>query len=123
MAFVQLHAQYILLTRLPLRVMVVQRYATYCPPEVVMALKFLGIYPNTPDDGSPTIWQDEDTGDLVIQSWKADEQTLQQCQDVGSAPGHTTDVPAHEAVIRLPVNMLQFLPRPDSEVNGGNSGT
>lgn len=88
-----------------------------------MALKFLGIYPNTPDDGSPTIWQDEDTGDLVIQSWKADEQTLQQCQDVGSVPGHTTDVPAHETVIRLPVNMLQFLPRPDSEVNGGNSGT
>ena len=66
-----------------------------------MALKFLGIWPNTPDDGSPTIW--------------------------------------HESVIRLPANMLQFIPRPENlemaavevsdrdddsrDVDGGNSGT
>ena len=77
-----------------------------------MSLRFLGIYPNTPDDGSPTVWLDEDTGDLVIQSWKADEATLRECREVGSVPGHTTDVPDHEAVVRLPANMLQFLPRP-----------
>lgn len=77
-----------------------------------MSLRFLGIYPNTPDDGSPTIWLDEATGDLVIQSWKADAATLRECEAVGSVPGHTTDVPDHEAVIRLPANMLQFIPRP-----------
>jgi hypothetical protein len=54
---------------------------------------------------------DDETGDLVIQSWKADAETLRQCAEVGSVPGHTTDVPEHETVIRLPANMLQFLPR------------
>ena len=88
-----------------------------------MALQFLGIWPNTPDDGSPTIWLDDTTGDLIIQSWKADAATIRQAQEVGSVPGHSTDVPDHETVIRLPANMLQFIPRPDSEVNGGNSST
>ncbi|MFE7545566.1 hypothetical protein [Streptomyces platensis] len=88
-----------------------------------MALKFLGIWPNTPDDGSPTIWVEEGTGDLIIQSWKADEETIRQAQEIGSVPDHSTDVPDHEAMIRLPANMLQFIPRPDSEDNGGNSGT
>ncbi|GAA1037187.1 hypothetical protein GCM10009566_09670 [Streptomyces murinus] len=38
-----------------------------------MKLRFLGIIPNTPVDDSPTIWLDEDTGDLLIQSYKATE--------------------------------------------------
>lgn len=88
-----------------------------------MALTFLGIWPNTPDDGSPTIWLDDTTGDLIIQSWKAEADTIREAQEVGSVPGHSTDVPAHEAVIRLPANMLQFIPRPDVKDNGGNSGT
>ncbi|MFE2381073.1 hypothetical protein [Streptomyces misionensis] len=97
-----------------------------------MALKFPGIWPNTPDDGSPTIWLDDTTGDLIIQSWKADEATVREAQEVGSVPGHSTDVPQHETVIRLPANMLQFIPRPaDPEAarelnrkdgNSGNTG-
>jgi hypothetical protein len=100
-----------------------------------MALEFLGIWPNTPDDGSPTIWLDDTTGDLIIQSWRADEETIRQAQEVGSVPGHSTDVPDHETVIRLPANMLQFIPRPEGtevvagevttvrNADGGNSGT
>ncbi len=54
-------------------------------------------------------------------------------------PGHSTDVPEHETVIRLPANMLQFIPKPENletaadeasnedngskDNNGGNSGT
>lgn len=87
-----------------------------------MTLQFLGIWPNTPDDGSPTIWLDDTTDDLIIQSWKADDATLRETREVDSAPGHSTDVPDHEAVIRLPANMLRFIPRPDSEDDGGNSG-
>ena len=79
-----------------------------------MRLRFLGIYPNTPNDGSPTIWIEEETGDLIIQSWKADAATVREIQKVGSVPGHTTDVPEHETVIRLPANMLQFIPRPEA---------
>ncbi|MFF8967111.1 hypothetical protein ACF1BK_30660 [Streptomyces globisporus] len=89
-----------------------------------MALRFLGIWPNTPDDGSTTIWLDETTGDLIIQSWKADEETVRAAQEVGSVPGHSTDVPDHETVIRLPANMLQFIPRPaDEPVLRSASGT
>ncbi|MFF3005646.1 hypothetical protein ACFVTF_22855 [Kitasatospora sp. NPDC057940] len=80
-----------------------------------MALRFLGIWPNTPDNGSPTIWLEEETGDLIIQSWFADEATIKKAQEVGSIPGHTTDVPPHEGVFRLPQNMIQFIPRPDDE--------
>jgi hypothetical protein len=91
--------------------------------EAVVKLRFLGIHPDSPDDGSPTIWLDEDTGDLVIQSYKADTALLQRCREVGSIPGHSTDVPDHEAVIRLPAGMLQFIPGSDSEVGVGDAGS
>ena len=88
-----------------------------------MALRFLGIYPNTPSDESPTIWLDEETGDLIIQSWKADEATIREAQEVGSVPGHSTDIPPHETMIRLPANMLQFIPRPDGETGSATTRT
>ncbi|MER5767101.1 hypothetical protein [Streptomyces sp. NPDC001985] len=78
-----------------------------------MALKFLGIYPNTPTDESPTIWLDDETGDLLIQSYKATEAEVKACQEVGSIPGHSTDVPVHEAIIRLPAVMLKYIPHPN----------
>ncbi|WP_225841616.1 hypothetical protein [Streptomyces albus] len=80
-----------------------------------MTPKFLGIIPNTPTDESPTIWLDEETGDLLIQSYKATEEEVKACQEVGSIPGHSTDVPDHETIIRLPAVMLQFIPRPDKD--------
>lgn len=83
-----------------------------------MALRFLGIIPNTPIDESPTIWLDEETGDLLIQSYKATEQEVQKCQEIGSIPGHSTNVPDHETIIRLPAVMLQYIPRPDNEEVG-----
>ncbi|MGG7570345.1 hypothetical protein [Streptomyces sirii] len=76
-----------------------------------MRLRFLGIIPNTPDIDSPTVWQDQDSGDLLIQSYKATEEEVKACQKIGSIPGHSTDVPDHEAIIRLPKIMLQYIPR------------
>ncbi|MGW1836002.1 hypothetical protein [Streptomyces sp. NPDC002067] len=77
-----------------------------------MTLKFLGIIPNTPTDESPTIWLDQETGDLLIQSYKATEEEVKACQEVGSIPGHSTDVPEHETIIRLPAVMLKYIPSP-----------
>ncbi|MFI5800640.1 hypothetical protein [Streptomyces sp. NPDC051677] len=74
----------------------------------------LGIIPNTPTDESPTIWLHEETGDLLIQSYKATEEEVKECQDVGSIPGHSTDVPDHETIVRLPAVMLKYIPRPDN---------
>lgn len=43
-----------------------------------MALHLLGIDPTGPVDESPTIWQDDTTGDLIIQSYIADGSTIDQ---------------------------------------------
>ncbi|TQE35950.1 hypothetical protein Sipo8835_11580 [Streptomyces ipomoeae] len=82
-----------------------------------MRLRFLGIIPNTPDTDSPTIWLDEDTGDLLVQSYKATEAEAKVCQEIGSVPGHSTDVPDHETIIRLPKVMLQYIPRPEDSAS------
>ncbi|ANZ16791.1 hypothetical protein [Streptomyces noursei] len=76
-----------------------------------MQLRFLGIIPNTPVDDSPTIWIDDDTGDLLIQSYKATEDEVKACQEVGSIPSHSTSVPEHETIIRLPAVMLKYIPQ------------
>ncbi|MFB4194989.1 hypothetical protein [Streptomyces carpaticus] len=78
-----------------------------------MRLRFLGIIPNTPVEDSPTIWLEEDTGDLLIQSYKATAEEVAACQEVGSVPGHSTEVPEHETIVRLPAVMLKYLPRPE----------
>ncbi|MFF4601885.1 hypothetical protein ACFY12_03880 [Streptomyces sp. NPDC001339] len=76
-----------------------------------MKLRFLGIIPNTPDIDSPTIWLDEKSGDLLIQSYKATAEEVKACQEIGSIPGHSTAVPNHETIIRLPKVMRQYIPR------------
>lgn len=83
-----------------------------------MRLRFIGIIPNTPHTDSPTIWLDEETGDLLIQSYTATEEEVKACQEIGSIPGHSTDVPDHETIIRLPAVMRQYLPRDDEDDRG-----
>ncbi|MFI5618949.1 hypothetical protein [Streptomyces sp. NPDC051567] len=80
-----------------------------------MAYKFLGIIPDTGKDDSPTMWLHEETGDLLIQSYKATKEEVKECQEVGSVPGHSTDVPDHETIIRLPAAMLKYIPRQDGD--------
>ncbi len=38
-----------------------------------MDLQFIGIDPNTGGEGSPTVWVEEETADLVLQGVKAEE--------------------------------------------------
>ncbi|MCY0937779.1 hypothetical protein [Streptomyces sp. H34-S4] len=87
-----------------------------------MNLRFVGIMPNSPDTDSPTIWLDQDTGDLIIQSYTATPEEMAACKEIGSIPGHSTDVPAHESVIRLPAVMLQYIPRPEDK-HGDHDGS
>lgn len=37
-----------------------------------MALRFIGIDPDTGQQGSPTVWVDEETRELVLQGWRPD---------------------------------------------------
>ncbi|MBD0672904.1 hypothetical protein BU198_19835 [Streptomyces sp. CBMA156] len=88
---------------------VVQPRGTRVPGSIVQPLEFIGIVSNTPEVDSPTIWRDPENGDLLIQSYKAGNEDLSRCKEVGSVPGHSTDVPDHETVIRLPEEMIKFI--------------
>ncbi|MDQ1293234.1 MAG: hypothetical protein QG608_1115 [Actinomycetota bacterium] len=64
-----------------------------------MTLRFLGKDPDSPADGSPTIY---DAGDsYVIQGWRVVDQ--EHLQAIG-------DIPAGETLIEIPKRMMQFFP-------------
>jgi hypothetical protein len=64
-----------------------------------MTLQFLGKDPDSPADGSPTIY---DAGDsYVIQGWRVTD--AEHLQTIG-------DLPAGETVVEIPKRMMQFFP-------------
>ena len=68
-----------------------------------MSLRFIGVDPDSPNNGSPTIWLDEADGSIVIQGWKiTDERTMSEI--MAAKP-----VPDHETVVRVPARMASFL--------------
>jgi hypothetical protein len=68
-----------------------------------MALRFVGKDPDSPNNGSPTVWVDEDDGSIVVQGWKiTDESAL--AEITAAKP-----VPDHETVLRLPASIKPFL--------------
>lgn len=71
--------------------------------QTVMALRFIGKDPDSPNNGSPTVWLDEDDGSIVIQGWRiTDESTLAEITAEKA-------IPDHETVVRLPARMAPFL--------------
>ncbi|GAA2832075.1 hypothetical protein GCM10010441_65850 [Kitasatospora paracochleata] len=67
-----------------------------------MSLRFIAKDPNSPDGDSPTIWVDEETSDLVIQGWKIDRATEDECRAVGN-------IPDHETVVRVPARLARAM--------------
>ncbi|MEV7782116.1 hypothetical protein [Kitasatospora sp. NPDC088351] len=57
---------------------------------------------NTGDDECPTVWYDEEAGEIVVQGWKADEKLRAKCLETGS-------IPDTEDVVRLPARMVPIL--------------
>jgi hypothetical protein len=68
-----------------------------------MALRFIGVDPDSPNNGSPTIWLDEVDQSIVIQGLKVTD------DDTISEITATKPIPAHETVVRLPARMAPFL--------------
>lgn len=64
-----------------------------------MSLLFFGKDPDTDGDECPSVWVDQQNGDLVIQGWKADSTTTDECLQVGH-------IPDSEAVVRIPARMV-----------------
>ena len=78
-----------------------------------MTLRFIAKDPNTNGDNCPTFWVDEETKDLVIQGWRADDETERECLKTGS-------IPETEAVVRLPARMMAAI-REACDVADGSS--
>lgn len=68
-----------------------------------MALRFIGIDPNTGDSNCPSIWIDERDGSIVLQGWEVTD------------PGERSEIAArspildHERIIRIPSRMRHLL--------------
>ena len=73
-----------------------------------MALTFLGKDPHSENNGSPTVWDDGDS--YVIQGC---------CITDAATLAEVGEIPAHEAVLRIPKRMMQFFP----EVESGSTTT
>ncbi|MFD6742410.1 hypothetical protein ACWHA6_34005 [Streptomyces anthocyanicus] len=74
-----------------------------------MALRFVGIAPHTGGEGSPTVWGEEESADLVLQGEEADALLQALVGSTEWVAGHKTGIPAHERVIRIPFRMVQIL--------------
>ncbi|MET8945407.1 hypothetical protein ABZX30_17940 [Streptomyces sp. NPDC004542] len=74
-----------------------------------MTLRFVGIDPNTGGEGSPTVWVEEQSADLVLQGEEAEALLQQVIGNTEWVPGHATGIPDHERVIRIPARMVPIL--------------
>jgi hypothetical protein len=74
-----------------------------------MTLRFVGIDPNTGGEGSPTVWVEEESADLILQGEEADELLKSLVGSTEWVAGHKTGIPPHERVIRIPVRMAAIL--------------
>jgi hypothetical protein len=77
--------------------------------EGIVDLQFIGIDPNTGGEGSPTVWVEEGTADLVLQGVKAEEALEALVGGTEWVAGHAVGVPAYETVIRIPARMVPVL--------------
>ncbi|WP_435193300.1 hypothetical protein [Streptomyces sp. NRRL F-5630] len=70
-----------------------------------MSLRFIGIDPNTGDKESPTVWVDEDHGELIFQGWLPSPELEAECAAT-EVPGHAKGIPAGEGIVRIPFRMV-----------------
>ncbi|AEM87434.1 hypothetical protein [Streptomyces violaceusniger] len=67
-----------------------------------MALRFIGIDPDTDEKNCPRVWVDDEKKELVFQGWKAGEELEDEVRSTGPLPDY-------EAVVRIPVRMVHIL--------------
>ncbi|MFC9622094.1 hypothetical protein ACFTXM_19570 [Streptomyces sp. NPDC056930] len=74
-----------------------------------MTLRFVGIDPNTGGEGSPTVWVEEESADLILQGEEADELLKTEVGSTQWVSGHRVGIPPHERVIRIPAHMVSIV--------------
>jgi hypothetical protein len=79
-----------------------------------MPLHFIGKDPDSPNNGSPTVWRDDKDGSIVVQGWRiGDEETLATITATGP-------IPSHETVVRVPRRMAPYLREACDDERTGN---
>jgi hypothetical protein len=68
-----------------------------------MALRFIGIDPDTNGDHCPAVFVDEDTGDLIFQGWAENDPAA--IAEVASR----SPIADYESVVRLPARMRDII--------------
>lgn len=81
-----------------------------------MNIQFIGIDPETDEDGCPTVWVDTETEDLLIQSYEADQETSTTCDSLSPAKA---PIPPGETVIRIPKRMIPVIRKACDELDPG----
>jgi hypothetical protein len=76
--------------------------------EGTVALRFVGIDPDTGTGESPTVWIDQEKKELVLQGWKPGQELEAECAAF-EVPGHAVGIPENEAVIRIPARMVHMI--------------
>lgn len=67
-----------------------------------MALRFVGIDPETNGGNCPAVWVDAETREILFQGWKPDEKARAECAAYSPRP-------ASEDIVRLPYRMIELI--------------
>lgn len=73
-----------------------------------MALRYIGVDPNTGQGESPTVWNDDVKRRFVFQGYLGDADLIQQVNE-NPAPGHAAGVPEGEGVFTMPYRMAKII--------------
>ncbi|MFI1972911.1 hypothetical protein BLA24_16245 [Streptomyces cinnamoneus] len=74
-----------------------------------MPLDFMGMDPETKEEGSATVWVHHEQQRIIIQGVTADDALTEEVDSTEWVPGHAVGIPAHESVISLPLRMVPIL--------------
>jgi hypothetical protein len=85
-----------------------------------MALRFIGIDPNTGTGESPTVWVNKEKREFVFQGWDPDADTTAEC-GAFEVPGHSVGIPPGESVIRIPARMAAMIRKACDELEALDS--
>ncbi len=72
-----------------------------------MTPRFIGKDPDSPEGGSPSLWDDGDN--YVIQGWRVSEPAVVSAL-LSTAGQH--QIPAHETLIRVPKRLMYLFAEP-----------
>ncbi|MEV7087729.1 hypothetical protein AB0O07_17805 [Streptomyces sp. NPDC093085] len=81
-----------------------------------MTIHFVGIDPETDEDGCPTAWVDKQAEDLLLQSFQADDETTEACEALSPA---RAPIPPGETIIRIPKRMIPIIRKACDELDPG----